>query len=459
MRGQDLHLDLQPGRGRGRALEVALRDAVRSGRLAPGTRLPGTRSLAADLGLARGTVVQVFDQLVAEGWLVGVAGSGTVVNDVATATARPRAKRSPSASGGSCIDLRPGRPDVSAFPRAAWAGAVRRVLAGSSAPLDYVDTAGLPVLRAAVADHIARTRGVQAAPESVVVTAGFTQALALLGRAVHALGVRDAVTEDPGFARHRQVLQAARLHVRPLPVGPGGADPSALPDRPALAVLTPAHQHPYGMPLAPEHRAGVVAWARRCGGFVVEDDYDGEFRYDRQPVGAMQPLDPDRVVFAGSVSKTLAPAMRIGWLVVPQALRAALREEMVAVAAAVPAVDQLTLADLLGRGDYDRHVRRVRLAYRRRREELGNRLAAIGGPVPAGVAAGLHALLPVGSAAQERDLVAAGERSGVRLHGLHTSRYWHRPAPERPGALVIGYATPAAHAWRPALDALIELLR
>jgi GntR family transcriptional regulator / MocR family aminotransferase len=203
----------------------------------------------------------------------------------------------------------------------------------------------------------------------------------------------------------------------------------------------------------------VVEWARRCDGFVVEDDYDGEFRYDRQPVGSMQPLDPDRVVFAGSVSKTLAPGMRLGWLVVPRALRAPLEAEMTAFGAWVPAIDQLALADLLRGGDYDRHVRRMRLAYRARRHELGARLAAIGAPPPAGVAAGLHALLPLDSGEREQQAVEAAERAGVRLHGLHASRYWHRPDPDRPGALVIGYATPAAHAWRAALDALTELLR
>ncbi|TWF78664.1 GntR family transcriptional regulator/MocR family aminotransferase [Pseudonocardia hierapolitana] len=459
VRGLDLHLDVGEGRGRGRALEAALRDAVRSGRLTPGTRLPGTRSLAADLGLSRGTVVQAFGQLVAEGWLVGVAGSGTVVGAIPARSDPPEPDRRPAPDGTPRgIDLRPGRPDLSAFPRTAWASAVRRALTGSAALLDYVEPAGLPVLRAAVAEHVARTRGVRATPDAVVVTAGFTQALALLARVVHRLGIRRAGVEDPSFARHRNVLTAAGAALVPLPVDGAGADPAALPEAPALALLTPAHQHPYGVVLAPARRSAVVEWARRCDGFVVEDDYDGEFRYDRQPVGAMQPLDPDRVVFAGSVSKTLAPGMRIGWLVVPRALRGPLDVEMTAFGAGVPAVDQLALADLLSRGAYDRHVRRMRLAYRARRQELGTRLAEIGAPPPAGVAAGLHALIPLESAEQERRIVAAAGRAGVRLHGLHTGDYWHRSTPDRPGALVIGYATPPDHAWRTALEALTELL-
>jgi GntR family transcriptional regulator/MocR family aminotransferase len=460
VRGLDLHLDVDEGRGRGRSLEAALREAVRSRRLAPGTRLPGTRSLAADLDLSRGTVVQAFSQLVAEGWLVGVAGSGTLVGSVpATSVDREPDRRPEPAAVLPEIDLRPGRPDLSAFPRTAWAGAVRRALAGSTTSLDYPDPAGLPALRAAVAEHVARTRGVRASPDAVVVTAGFTQGLALLARALHRMGMRHAGAEDPGFAHHRHVLGAAGLTPVPLPVDSAGADPAGLPEHPALALLTPAHQHPYGVVLAPAQRTAAVEWARRCDGFVMEDDYDGEFRYDRQPVGAMQPLDPDRVVFAGSVSKTLAPGMRLGWLVVPRALRAPLEAEMTALGARVPAVDQLALADLLFRGEYDRHVRRMRLAYRARRRDLGARLAAAGAPAPAGVAAGLHALLPLDSAEQECRTVAAAERVGVRLHGLHTGDYWHHPAPDRPGALVIGYATPAAHAWRRALDALTELLR
>jgi GntR family transcriptional regulator/MocR family aminotransferase len=458
VRGLDLHLDIGEGRGRGRSLEAALRDAVRSGRLTPGTRLPGTRSLAADLGLSRGTVVQAFSQLVAEGWLVGVAGSGTVVGTVPAASVSPEPNGRPAPPvSGSGIDLRPGRPDLSAFPRTPWAGAVRRALTGSAASLDYTDPAGLPVLRAAVAEHVARTRGVRAGPHAVVVMAGFTQALALLARAVRRLGIRHAGVEDPSFARHRNVLGAAGLTLVPVRVDDAGADPAALPEKPALTLLTPAHQHPYGVVLAPARRAAVVEWARRCDGFVVEDDYDGEFRYDRQPVGAMQPLDPDRVVFAGSVSKTLAPGMRLGWLVVPRALRAPLEAEMTAFGAWAPAVDQLALADLLSRGEYDRHVRRMRLVYRARRQELGARLAEIGAPQPAGVAAGLHALLPLGSAEQELRTVEAAERAGVQLHGLHTGGYWHGSTLDRPGALVIGYATPAAHAWRRALDALVEL--
>jgi GntR family transcriptional regulator/MocR family aminotransferase len=453
----DLHLELDRAGGLLHSLEHALRDAVRSGRLAPGTRLPGTRSLAADLGLSRGTVVQAFAQLVAEGWLVAVPGSGTVVSDVAAPRSELPEPPRPAAASSSTIDLRPGRPDLSAFPRSAWASAVRRALAATATTLDYGDPAGRPELRTAVAGHVARTRGVRATAGSVVVTAGFTAALALLGRALHGQGMRAAATEDPGFAPHRRLLRAAGLRTRPLTVDDDGADPADLPATAALALLTPAHQHPYGVVLAPARRAAFVQWARRHEGVLVEDDYDGEFRYDRQPVGAMQPLDPDRVVYAGSASKSLAPGLRLGWLVVPPALRAPLLEAVEDTGAMVPVVDQLALAHLIDSGEYDRHIRRMRLVYRRRRAELADRVAAVGGSLT-GVAAGLHALLPVGSAGEERDLVAAAARTGLQVHGLHIARYWHRPGREQAAALVLGYATPPGHAWRPALDVLTDVL-
>ena len=333
----------------------------------------------------------------------------------------------------------------------------------SAAPyedLDYAEPAGLPVLRAAVADYVTRARGVRADAAAVVITAGFTPGLALLGRVLYRLGMRTVATEDPGLARHRDVLHAAGLATVPLEVGPAGADPDALaPGRlagraPVLAaVLTPAHQYPRGVVLGARNRSAFADWARREDGFIVEDDYDGEFRYDQQPVGAMQALAPDRVVFAGSTSKTLAPGMRLGWLVVPPALRVPLLEVVAELGASVPAVQQLAMADLIARGGYDRHIRRMRLAYRRRRAELA-RVAAL-----EGVAAGLHALLPAESAEQERALIARGRRAGVALQGLHADGYWREPGGDRPAALIIGYATPPPHAWSRALEVLAEVVQ
>jgi DNA-binding transcriptional MocR family regulator len=459
--GLDLHLDLTSeltgaAGGVGRALETALREAVRSGRLAAGTRLPGSRNLAADLGLSRGTVVQVYTQLTAEGWLIGTAGSGTRVADVPTAPpAEDTTRRAPSVPR-PVLDLRPGRPDLSAFPRTAWASSVRRATAAMDAPaFDYGEPAGVPVLRAAIADYLCRTRGVRTTAESVVITPGYGPGLVLLGRTLRGLGVQGVAVEDPCLAIHRDLLRAAGVRTDPLPVDAYGADPAGLTSAVGAVVLTPAHQHPSGAVLSPGRRTAFAEWARRHGGFLVEDDYDGEFRYDRQPVGALQALAPDHVVFGGTTSKALGPGMRIGWLVVPPALRGPLLTMIAETATAVPVIDQFALADLIERGDYDRHIRRLRLVYRRRREQLARRLA------PAtlrGVAAGLHALLPVDSAARERRLVAAASRAGLLVQGLHVNDYWHEPDEDRPAALVLGYATPPPHAWRPSIDVLSGVL-
>ncbi|TQM00337.1 GntR family transcriptional regulator [Actinoallomurus bryophytorum] len=471
--GLDLHLELAKNAGGvGRALEAALREAMRSGRLAPGVLLPGSRSLAADLGLSRGTVVQVYAQLAAEGWLTGTPGSGTRVAGLpAGSTGEERGgepehderTRTGLAADGPArrweADLRPGRPDLSSFPRGAWASSVRRAVSMADAALfDYGEPAGVPPLRAAVADYVSRTRGARVTAGSVVITGGFSSGLALLARTFHRLGVRRAAVEDPCLRRHREMLCAAGLGLDPLTVDAEGADPSGLRDGTGVVLLTPAHQHPRGVVLAPARRAAFVEWARRGDGYLIEDDYDGEFRYDRQPVGALQALGPDRVVLGGTAGKALAPGMRIGWLVTPPALREPLLEVIEETSAAVPVIDQLALADLIARGDYDRHIRRLRLVYRRRRTELAERLATVTATPLEGVSAGLHALLPVDSADRERRLVAAGEDAGLRLHGLYTFGYWHAPS-DRPAALVLGYASPPQHAWRRSLDLLTAVLQ
>ncbi|GAA5196391.1 PLP-dependent aminotransferase family protein [Rugosimonospora acidiphila] len=473
----DLHLEFDRSAGLpGRSLESALRESIRTGRLPAGSRLPGSRSLAADLGLARGTVVGAYAQLVAEGWLVSEPGSGTRVADDRSGSLRGagraepdrsrvpqdppgsrRRTRSPAASG-PVIELRPGIPDLGSFPRTVWAGSVRRALATAShGTLDYPEPAGLPALRAAVAGYLARTRGVLCDPDGVVITAGFTQGLWLLARALHRRGARRIATENPGLARHRVVLSAAGLTVSPLAVGADGADPDQAAGQAVL--LTPAHQHPTGVVLAPQHRYRFIAWARQRDAFLIEDDYDGEFRYDQRPVGAMQALAPERVVYAGSTSKSLAPGVRLGWFVVPEPLRRDLAEVIVEAGAAVSAIDQLAMADLLTHGDYDRHVRRMRLIYRRRRAELADRLAEATSTPLEGIAAGMHALLPLASVAQERRLIQAGRRRGLHLNGLHGNGYWHDPADEgQPAALIIGYAAPPSHAWGAALTGLGELV-
>jgi GntR family transcriptional regulator/MocR family aminotransferase len=453
--GADLHLELPvaPAGGLRAGLVAALRDAVRSGRLAPGSRLPSSRSLAADLGIARNTVAEAYAELVAEGWLAGRQGSGTTV------ARRPRPRPATGAprpvAHGPRHDLRPGRPDTASFPRAAWLRAGRRALAGApNSAFDYGDPRGRIELRTALAEYLARARGVVADPERIVVCAGVAHALALLGAVLRARGARAVAVEGYGLPGHRLLLARAGLRTEPLALDGRGARTDELAGVGAV-LLTPAHQFPTGVALHPDRRAAAVDWARASGGLVLEDDYDGEFRFDRQPVGALQGLDPEHVVHLGTTSKALAPGLRLGWLVAPEPLLADI-DRAAPAGPACGVVEQLTLAEFLGCGAYDRHVRAMRLAYRRRRDEL---VAALAERAPAarvtGLAAGLHALvaLPPGT---EQDVVRAAAWHQLAVPGVGAYR---RPgADPLPDALVVGYATPSASAWPGALDALCATL-
>ncbi|MFI5683604.1 PLP-dependent aminotransferase family protein [Streptomyces sp. NPDC051636] len=453
--GVDLHLEPARSGGLRRGLTDALRDAVRTGRLAPGTRLPSSRTLAADLGIARNTVADAYADLVAEGWLTARQGSGTrvaaraVIPPAGAALHRGEPRR-------PAYNLIPGTPDVAAFPRAEWLKAARRALtAAPSDALDYGDPRGRPELRTALAGYLSRSRGVRADPDAIVVCAGFSHGLRILGTVLRARGVRTVAVESYGLDVHWQLLTDAGLTTCPLPYDELGTD-TREPAPAGAVLLTPAHQFPTGVALHPDRRAAVVDWARRTGGLVLEDDYDGEFRYDRQPVGALQGLDPDHVVYLGTASKSLAPGLRLAWMVVPPALTAQ-------VAAAKGGVDtcgvldQLTLAEFLASGAYDRHVRSSRLRYRRRRDALVAELARRAPSVHAtGIAAGLHVVLRLSPGTEQAALRAAAWH-GLAVHGLHRYRHPESTA-ERRDALVVGYGTPPDHAWSGALDALCAAL-
>ena len=461
--GFDLHVE-PTGPGIRRGLTDALREAVRTGRLAPGTRLPSSRTLAADLGIARNTVADAYADLVAEGWLTARQGSGTRVAMGVTPTplrqwgstvGRPSAP-APRPRTRAAYDLIPGVPDLASFPLAEWLKATRRAL--TAAPyqaLDYGDPRGRVELRTALAGYLARARGVRADPERILVCAGISHGLRILGAVLRARGASTVAVESYGLDVHWKLLADAGLRTVPLPFDERGTNPGELTDESAV-LLTPAHQFPMGGTLHRDRRAAVVDWARRTGGLVVEDDYDGEFRYDRQPVGALQGLDPDHVVYAGTASKSLAPGLRLAWLVLPPGLM----EETARAKGGVDTcgvLDQLTLAEFLTSGAYDRHVRAARLRYRRRRDALVAELARRAPQVRAtGIAAGLHVVLRLPPDTEQAALRSAAWR-GLAVHGLH--RYRHPQATaERRDALVVGYGTPPDHAWSGALDALCAAL-
>jgi GntR family transcriptional regulator/MocR family aminotransferase len=301
-------------------------------------------------------------------------------------------------------------------------------------------------LRAALAAYLGRARGVLADPERIVICSGFTQGFALLCRA---LGPATIAMEDPCLHHLRAIARAAGGRVAPLAVDERGARPDP-PAGAVAALVTPAHQFPLGATLAPARRAALVDWARRTGGVIVEDDYDGEFRYDRQPVGALQGLDPQHVVYAGTASKTLAPGLRLGWLVLPERLVEPVLASRPLAGGDTPVLDQLALAGLIAGGAFDRHVRRMRQRYRRRRDAL---LAVLAGRRVRGVAAGLHLVLEV---EEEAALEARAAERGLAVEGLRA--FWHDPAGRAEG-LVLGYAAPPEHAYARTLAALAELLR
>jgi GntR family transcriptional regulator/MocR family aminotransferase len=455
--GVDLHLELAGHRIRA-GLEAALREAVQTGRLAPGTRLPSSRTLAADLGIARNTVAEVYAQLGAEGWLTARQGSGTRVASTAVVSPGPAAGiRPPLGARAARHDLRPGSPDLSAFPRAGWLSAARKALSGApSRALGYSDPRGRPELRTVLAAYLGRTRGVRVAPDRIVVCAGFTQGLALLCQVLPDVGVTKIAVEDYGQPHTAEALAASGLTPVMLGVDDGGAVLDKAHGAQAM-LLTPAHQFPLGSVLSPRRRADAARWAAGSGGLIIEDDYDGEFRYDRQPVGALQALAPEHVIYAGTVSKTLAPGLRLGWLVLPARLTEAVASAKARSDAHTSSFEQLTLAEFITSGAYDRHVRRVRLAYRHRRDRLVAALAAHApGVRVTGIAAGLHAVAELGPGQREEQVIARAAARGVALEGL--GGYALREHTRGP-ALVIGYATPPEHGYTTALARLVAAIR
>jgi GntR family transcriptional regulator/MocR family aminotransferase len=421
-----------------RQIEASIREAIRAGRLPRGSSLPPSRVLAADLGVSRGVVVEAYQQLTAEGYLASYAGGYTqVAAGPAPAVAGLRLARETPPR----IDLSYGRADVSSFPRAAWLRAIRGALAG--APNDvfgYLAGSGVPQLRTAIAGYLNRVRGTVAQPDHMVICTGYAQGIALLIDVLAARGVRRLALEDPSSGDDAlPAARAAGLEVVGIPVDRDGIRVDALRASGADAVvLTPSHQWPTGSVLSAENRSAVLRWAAERGAVVIEDDYDAEYRYDRTPVGALQGLAPDRVVYAGSASKTLAPGLRLGWFAMPEHLPEPMAAAKIAADRGSPALEQLALADLIGKGEFDRHLRRMRPVYRRRRDAL---LAALARRLPwlepAGVSAGLHLVTWLPPDLDEAVVVEAAAHAGVGIEGVTPYRISH----PGPGGLIFGYAT------------------
>ena len=456
---RDLHLDLreviQPGaRGARDLLLTALRDAVRSGRLAPGTLLPPSRHLATDLGLARNTVAEAYAELVAEGWLASRQGAGTWVINAGTEQrpARPRGVRATPTH-----NLMPGSPDVSEFPRSEWAASTRRALANApTEALRMGDPRGRPELREALAEYLARARGVRASADSIVVCAGVRHGVELLARVFGATG--PIAVEAYGLFIFRDAIAALDIPTVPIGIDDDGAVISDLDQLEVPAVLlTPAHHSPMGMSLHPSRRTAVVEWAQRTDGYVLDDDYDGEFRYDRQPIGALQALSPDRIVYLGSTSKSLSQTLRLGWMVVPDSLMDSVLAAAGGAQFYVDAVSQLTMADFIVSGQYDRHIRRMRGRYRRRRDALVEALTGFEVGIT-GLSAGVNLLLTLPDGTEHEVLRRAGE-AGIALNGLSLMRH-PLVGPETPhrDGIIVGFAAPAEHAFAAAVGALCDVL-
>jgi GntR family transcriptional regulator/MocR family aminotransferase len=460
-RGIELPIALDKGAGPlHEQIERALREMIRSGRLAAGMELPSTRSLAGALGISRGVITEAYGQLAAEGYLAARQGAPTRV--ALTMRAREPRPLARSLLPKLPYHFHPGLPDLAAFPRESWLRSVRAAL--RSQPLDavgYGDPRGVPVLRDALASYLARVRGAAPDPEHMMITAGFTQGFSLTCRALAARGIERIAMEDPGWHLHRLVATQAGLEVVAIAVDGDGMDVAALAtaDPPAVLV-TAAHHFPTGAPLSGERRAALIDWAEQRERLIVEDDFDAELRHDRVATGALQGLAPDRVLYIGSASKRLAPGLRLGWMLMPTWLTWELTAAKAIEDCGSETIGQLALSDFLARGELDRHVRRMRAHYASRRNALVQALARLlpeaqPDPHPAG----LFALVMLPDHVNEGALLARAARDGVGAEGLG----WHRLASSGPPGLLMGYASlsePAIeHGVRLLADAYVETAR
>jgi GntR family transcriptional regulator/MocR family aminotransferase len=451
-----LRLDRGAGETLGSQLQRELREAIRSGRLGEGERLPSSRTLAGELGVSRGLVLECYEQLAAEGYLSARPGSATRV--AGRALARPMVPPAAASPPPLAVDFRPGVPDLTSFPLHDWLWALGSAARGApTAAMGYGDGRGAAALREVLAAYLRRVRGGSGDAGRLVICAGYAQGINLLLRALASLGVRRIAFEDPGDRDMYGIARRAGLDAVPVPVDERGVDVAAVSASGARAVVvTPAHQAPTGVVLAPERRQALVAWASEADGVIVEDEYDNEFRYDRQPVGSLEGLGPDRVASIGTVSKTLAPTLRLGWIVCPAWLAEAVAQEKRVADRGSPGLDQLALATLIESGRYDRHLRHMRGVYAGRRAALVEALARHAPDVElSGLAAGFHAVAHLPEGLQERAVVSAALERSIGLYGM--SRYRAAGAADPP-ELVLGFGNLGVSAIRRGVAAIADLL-
>jgi GntR family transcriptional regulator/MocR family aminotransferase len=431
-------------------LAEQFRAAIRDGRLQAGHRLPSTRDLARDVSVSRSVAQAAYDQLHAEGWIEGRTGAGTFVTDVAPlqpAVRRSAARRPDPAE--TLLTLRPGIPYIGPHPDPGWRRAWREV-STQAPPRGYDDAAGLPALREALAEHVGRVRGIACGPENLLVTNGTVHGLRLLLAVTRQPGDRIAI-EDPGYVNAVVAARDHRLDIVDVPVDQDGLQVSALTDVPAVYV-TPSHQYPLGGRLPVARRNELIRWARRTGAMLIEDDYDSEFRYDVAPLPALAQLDLDRVVHLGTLSKTLSPSLRLGWLVASDRMVEQLADFRAESGDWPGWPMQAALLAMLRDGYLDQAVRRGRRLYADRRIHTCTVLAPYGQII--GQDAGLHITLLLPDDVDDRRVSAEARAAGVVVAPLSEYR---RSIPGPPG-LVIGYATPSTPELHKALDLLTGVL-
>jgi len=423
----------------------ALRAAILNRQLPAGSRLPSTRSLAERWRVSRGTLETAYERLQEEGYVQRIAGSGTrvcaVIPEHFIAAPRPHhmprrpvQPDRPYAGVQSHVPFVARRPDAGLFDMKAWARCLSRgLLAAGPGALEASHPAGVPELRTQIADYLRRHRGLHCEADEVIVTTGIRHALDLIARTLLNPG-DTACVEDPGYPPARRLFELASAGVQAVPVSADGLDTTQLPDVARLVYVTPAHQAPLGMTLSVSRRLALLDWAARAQAWVVEDDYDSEYNYQSAPLAALKALDSgDRVIYCGSFNKNLFPGLRVGFMVVPKALRRPLLRTLHLTGHSVGASDQLGLVELLGSGAFVRHLRASRQAYLARRDTLLECLGGHGSVT--GQQAGLHFVLWLPTGAEEADFCARAASVGLTLQPL--GAFCHEA--KLPPAVIIGY--------------------